>query len=157
MPGASCLPERARRELGHGAWSLHRQHGTDGDAGAAAQADDVDLARVAREPGATIPLVKIDARLEPRDVEDNALSQALRPSARDSGADDRRGARGGDAAARAVGGGALDIDEKSAYISFHDYLAAPNGALHLGLKKARAPRPASRSASFPCGWRRTGW
>ena len=29
-------------------------------------------------PGRTIPLFKIEARLEPRDVEDNALSQALR-------------------------------------------------------------------------------
>ena len=29
--------------------------------------------------------------------------------------------------------GRLDIDEKSAYTIFHDYLAAPNGALYLGL------------------------
>jgi hypothetical protein len=32
--------------------------------------------------------------------------------------------------------GRLDIDEKSAYIFFHDYLAAPNGALHLGLMQS---------------------
>jgi hypothetical protein len=38
--------------------------------------------RVWREsPGRTIPLFKIEGRLEPRDVEDNALSQALRPFA----------------------------------------------------------------------------
>jgi hypothetical protein len=86
--------------------------------------------RVWREsPGRTIPLFKIDARLEPREVEDNALSQALRPFSSQlqkltiyllHPEETPR------LAPWAVG--RLDIDEKSAYIFFHDYLAAPNGA-----------------------------
>jgi hypothetical protein len=38
--------------------------------------------RVWREsPGRTIPLFKIDVRIEPREIEDKALAQALRPFA----------------------------------------------------------------------------
>ena len=72
--------------------------------------------RVWREsPGRTIPLFKIDARLEPRDIEDNALSQALRPfSSQLQKLDDLFAAPGGDAAARAVGGGALRHRRKRA-------------------------------------------
>jgi hypothetical protein len=94
--------------------------------------------RVWREsPGRTIPLFKIDARLEPREIEDNALSQALRPFSSQlqkltiyflHPEETPR------LAPWAVG--RLDIDEKSAYIFFHDYLAAPNGALHLGLMQS---------------------
>jgi hypothetical protein len=90
--------------------------------------------RVWREsPGRSIPLFKIDTRLEPRDVEDNALSQALRPFSSQlekltiyflhPEETPRLAPR-------------LDIDEKSAYMFFHDYLAAPNGALHLGLMQS---------------------
>lgn len=32
--------------------------------------------------------------------------------------------------------GRFDIDEKSAFMFFHDYLAAPNGALHLGFMQS---------------------
>ncbi len=94
--------------------------------------------RVWREsPGRTIPLFKIDTRLEPRDVDDNALSQALRPFGSQlqkltiyllHPEETPR------LAPWAVG--RLDIDAKSAYIFFHDYLAAPNGALHLGLMQS---------------------
>jgi hypothetical protein len=38
--------------------------------------------RVWREsPGRAVPLFKIDVRIEPRDIEDKALAQALRPFA----------------------------------------------------------------------------
>jgi hypothetical protein len=94
--------------------------------------------RVWREsPGRTIPMFKIEARLEPRDVEDNALSQALRPYAHQlqkmvicvlHNEEIPR------LAPWAVG--RFDIDAKSAYMFFHDYLAAPNGALHLGLMQS---------------------
>ena len=102
--------------------------------------------RVWREsPGRTIPLFKIDARLEPRDIEDNALSQALRPFSSQlqkltiyflHPEETPR------LAPWAVG--RLDIDEKSAYIFFHDYLAAPNGALHLGSDAERGRRDRHR-------------
>jgi len=91
--------------------------------------------RVWREsPGRTIPLFKIDTRLEPREVEDNALSQALRPFAAQlqkltlyllHPEETPR------LAPWAVG--RFDLDAKSAYMFFHDFLAAPNGALQLGL------------------------
>ncbi len=91
--------------------------------------------RVWREsPGRTIPLFKIDARLEPRDVEDRVLSQALHPFASQlqklaiyvlHPEESQR------LAPWAVG--RLDIDAKSAFMFFHDFLAAPNGMLMLGL------------------------
>jgi hypothetical protein len=91
--------------------------------------------RVWREsPGRAIPLFKIDCRLEPRDVEDNALSQALRPYASQlqkltiyllHPEETPR------LAPWAVG--RFDLDAKSAYMFFHDFLAASNGALQLGL------------------------
>ena len=91
--------------------------------------------RVWREsPGRTIPLFKIDARLEPRDVEDNGLSQALRPYASQlqkltiyvlHPEETPR------LAPWAVG--RFDLDAKSAYMFFHDFLGAPNGALQLAL------------------------
>ena len=94
--------------------------------------------RVWREsPGRTIPLFKIEARLEPRDVEDNALSQALRPYAAQlqkmvicvlHTEEIPR------LAPWAVG--RFDIDAKSAYMFFHDYLGASNGALHLGFMQS---------------------
>lgn len=90
--------------------------------------------RVWREsPGRALPLFKIEARLEPRDVEDNALSQALRPYASQlqkmvicvlHNEEIPR------LAPWAVG--RFDIDAKSAYMFLHDYLGAPTGALHLG-------------------------
>ena len=91
--------------------------------------------RVWREsPGRTIPLFKIKGRLEPRDVEDNALSQALRAYASQlqkiaiyvlHTEETPR------LAPWAVG--RFDIDAKNAYMFFHDFLGAPNGALQLGL------------------------
>jgi hypothetical protein len=94
--------------------------------------------RVWREsPGRTFPLFKIEARLEPRDVEDNALSQALRPYASQLQKmvicvlHNEQIPR---LAPWAVG--RFDIDQKSAYMFFHDYLGAPTGALHLGLMQS---------------------
>ena len=91
--------------------------------------------RVWREsPGRAIPLFKIEARLEPRDVEDNALSQALRPYASQlqkltiyllHPEETPR------LAAWAVG--RFDLDAKSANMFFHDFLGASNGALQLSL------------------------
>ena len=91
--------------------------------------------RVWREsPGRTMPLFKIEGRLEPREVEDNALSQALRPYAPQlqkltiyllHPEETPR------LAPWAVG--RFDLDAKSAYMFFHDFLGASNGALQLSL------------------------
>jgi hypothetical protein len=88
-------------------------------------------------PGQTVPMFKIETRLEPRDVEDNVLSQALRPYASQlqklliyvlhSEEIPRL-------TPWAVG--RFDVDQKSAFMFFHDYLAAPNGALHLGFMQS---------------------
>lgn len=91
--------------------------------------------RVWREsPGRAIPLFKLEARLDPRDIEDRALSDALRPYAAQlqkiaiyllHPEESHR------LAARAVG--RFDVDAKSAYMFFHDFLGAPNGMLMLNL------------------------
>ena len=79
--------------------------------------------RVWREsPVRTMPLFKIEGRLEPREVEDNALSQALRPYAPQlqkltiyllHPEETPR------LAPWAVG--RFDLDAKSAYMFFHDF------------------------------------
>jgi len=91
--------------------------------------------RVWREsPMRTMPLFKIEGRLEPREVEDNALSQALRPYAPQlqkltiyllHPEETPR------LAPWAVG--RFDLDAKSGYMFFHDFLGASNGALQLSL------------------------
>jgi len=91
--------------------------------------------RVWREsPVRTMPLFKIEGRLEPREVEDNALSQALRPYAPQlqkltiyllHPEETPR------LAPWAVG--RFDLDAKSGYMFFHDFLGASNGALQLSL------------------------
>ena len=85
-------------------------------------------------PERAVPMFKLDAQLELRDVEDKALAQALQPF---SGPlqkitiyllhpeETQR------PAPWAVG--RFDVDTKSAYMFFHDFLAAPNGALMLNL------------------------
>jgi hypothetical protein len=91
--------------------------------------------RVWREsPERAIPLFKLEAKLEPREVENRALSQALRPFAAElqkltiyllhpEGSPRL--------APWAVG--RFDLDEKGAYMFFHDFLGASNGALMLDL------------------------
>jgi len=89
--------------------------------------------RIWREsPARPIPLFKIDARLDPRGIEDKALSAALQPFAAQLQSfpiyvlhtdESKR------LAPWAVG--RFDMDQKSAYIFLHDFLAAPNGMLML--------------------------
>ena len=96
--------------------------------------------RIWREsPGRSVPLVKIEARLEVRDVENRALSEALRPYAAQlqkiaiyvlHPEESQR------LALWAVG--RFDVDEKSAYMFFHDFLGAPNGMLMLNLMQTAA-------------------
>jgi len=78
-------------------------------------------------------MFKIEARLELRDIEDRALQEGLRPYSAQlqkmvivplAGETTRL-------ATWAVG--RFDIDAKSAYMFFHDFLAAPNGMLMLNL------------------------
>ena len=91
--------------------------------------------RIWREsPGRAIPLFKIEARLEVRDVADHALQEALCPYA----AQLQKIAiyvlhpeESQHLAAWAVG--RFDVDQKSAYMFLHDFLAAPNGNLMLNL------------------------
>jgi hypothetical protein len=91
--------------------------------------------RIWREsPGRSVPLFKIEARLEVRDIENRALSEALRPYAAQlqkiaiyvlHPEETQR------LASWAVG--RFDVDAKSAYMFFHDFLGAPNGMLMLSL------------------------
>ena len=94
--------------------------------------------RVWREsPGRTIPLFKIEARLEPRDVEDNALSQALRAYASQLQKMAIYVLHTEEMPRQAPWAvGRFDLDAKSASMFFHDYLGAPNGALHLGFMQS---------------------
>ena len=81
----------------------------------------------------SFPLFKIEARLELRDVEDRVLQEALRPYA----AQLQKmvivppAAETGRLAPWAVG--RFDIDSKSAYMFFHDFLGAPNDMLMLNV------------------------
>jgi hypothetical protein len=91
--------------------------------------------RIWREsPGRSIPLFKIEARLEVRDIDDRALAEALHPYAVQLQKlaiyvlHPEESAR---LASWAVG--RFDLDQKSGYMFFHDFLAAPNGMLMLGL------------------------
>lgn len=91
--------------------------------------------RIWREsPGRSVPLFKLEARLEVRDIENRALGEALRPFAGPlqkiaiyvlHPEESQR------LAAWAVG--RFDVDDKSAFMFFHDFLAAPNGLLMLNL------------------------
>lgn len=91
--------------------------------------------RIWREsPGRSIPLFKIEARLEIRDIESRVLQEALRVYAAQlqkiaiyvlHPEESQR------LAAWAVG--RFDVDAKSAFMFFHDFLAAPNGMLMLNL------------------------
>jgi hypothetical protein len=91
--------------------------------------------RIWREsPGRSIPLFKLEARLEVRDVENRALQEALRPY----GAQLQKIAiyvlhpeELERFAPWAVG--RFNIDGKGASMFFHDFLAAPNGMLMLNL------------------------
>jgi hypothetical protein len=91
--------------------------------------------RIWREsPGRTIPMFKIEARLEARDVEDSDMSRALRPFSSQL----QKIAiylvhteEVGRLASWAVG--RFDIDAKGAHMFFHDFLGAPNGMLMLNL------------------------
>jgi hypothetical protein len=92
-------------------------------------------ARVWREsPERAIPLFKLEGRLEPRDVENRALSLALRPFAAELQKltiyllHPEESPR---LAPWAVG--RFDVDETGAYLFFHDFLGASNGALMLSL------------------------
>ncbi|HET6321641.1 MAG TPA: hypothetical protein VFF87_06280 [Hyphomicrobium sp.] len=85
-----------------------------------------------------VPLFKIDLALDIAAVEDRALQEALRPFE----AQLQRFAlyilhpeESKPLAPWAVG--RLDVDEKSAYIFLHDFLAAPNGMLMLNLLQAQ--------------------
>ena len=88
-------------------------------------------------PAAGVHLFRIDASLDPAEVEDKALGDALRPFAAQlqkfaiyvlHPEETKR------LAPWAVG--RLDVDEKSAYVFLHDYAAAPNGMLMLNLMQA---------------------
>jgi hypothetical protein len=91
--------------------------------------------RVWREsPERAIPLFKLEARLELRDVEDKALAEALRPFASQlqkiaiyllHPEETPR--------LESWAVGRFDLDAKAAYMFFHDFLAAPNGMLMLDL------------------------
>ena len=91
--------------------------------------------RIWREsPGRAVPLFKLEARLDPRDIENRALAEALHPYAGQlqkiaiyllHPEESHR------LAAWAVG--RFDVDAKSAYMFFHDFLGAPNGMLMLDL------------------------
>ena len=91
--------------------------------------------RIWREsPARAIPLFKIDARLEVRDIDDRGLQDALRPYA----AQLQKIAiyvlhpeESPRLAPWAVG--RFDVDQKSAFMFFHDFLGAPNGMLMLNL------------------------
>jgi hypothetical protein len=91
--------------------------------------------RIWREsPERPIPLFKIEARLDPRTIEDKTLAAALQPYAAQLQSfaiylvhtDETKRL-----APWAVG--RLDVDQKSAFIFMHDYLAAPNGMLMLNM------------------------
>jgi hypothetical protein len=89
--------------------------------------------RIWREsPERSVPLFKIEARLDPRSIDDKTLSAALQPFAAQLQSfaiyvlhtdESKR------LAPWAVG--RFDIDQKSAFIFLHDFLAAKNGILML--------------------------
>jgi hypothetical protein len=91
--------------------------------------------RIWREsPERPIPLFKLEARLDPREIDDRTLSEALQPYA----AQLQKLAiyvlhpdESPRLAPWAVG--RLDIDQKSAFIFLHDFLAARNGMLMLNM------------------------
>ena len=91
--------------------------------------------RIWREsPGRAIPLFKIEARLEVRDIQDKTLQDALRPYAvqlQKIAIYVLHPEESPRLAPWAVG--RLDIDQKSAFMFFHDFLGAANGMLMLNL------------------------
>lgn len=91
--------------------------------------------RVWREsPAHAVPLFKVDARLEVRDIDDKVLAEALQPysSQLQKIAIYLLHPEGSPRLASwAVG--RFDVDTKSAYMFFHDFLGASNGTLMLDL------------------------
>lgn len=85
-------------------------------------------------PERPVPLFKIEARLEPRDVEDRTLSAALQPFAPQLQSFAIYVLHTNESPRLAPWAvGRLDIDQKSAFIFLHDFLAAPNGILMLNM------------------------
>jgi hypothetical protein len=91
--------------------------------------------RVWREsPGRAVPLFKIDVRIEPRDIDDKELAQALRPFAAQL---DKvaiyllHPEETPRLAPWAVG--TFDVDRKAGFMFFHDFLSASNANLMMNL------------------------
>lgn len=91
--------------------------------------------RIWREsPERPIPLFKIEARLEPRDIEDRTLAAALQPYAAQLQSFAIYVLHTGETPRLAPWAvGRLDVDAKSAFVFLHDFLAAPNGMLMLNM------------------------
>ncbi|KWT69815.1 hypothetical protein APY04_1315 [Hyphomicrobium sulfonivorans] len=88
-------------------------------------------------PNDGVPLFRIDTAIDPATIEDRALSAALAPFApqlQDLSIYVLHAEEVKPLAPWAVG--RLDVDEKSAHVFLHDYLAAPNGMLMLNLFQA---------------------
>jgi hypothetical protein len=85
-------------------------------------------------PERSVPLFKVEAQLDPRDIEDRALAEALRPFK----AELQKLAiyllhPEGSPRLAPWAVGRFDVDRKSGFMFFHDFLAAPNGMLMLDL------------------------
>ena len=106
-------------------------------------------------PGRAVPLFKIDARIEPRDIEDKALAQALRPYAAQL---DKvaiyllHPEETPRLAPWAVG--TFDVDRKAGYMFFHDFLSASNGTLMLNLMQTAGASTDIIMSSCRCASRR---
>jgi hypothetical protein len=82
----------------------------------------------------SMPLFKLEARLDPRDVEDRALADALRPFSAQLQKIAIYLVYAEETAFLASWEvGRFDVDRKSGWMFFHDFLAAPNGTLMLNL------------------------
>ncbi len=91
--------------------------------------------RIWREsPERPIPLFKIEARLDPRSIENRTLSDALQPYAAQLQSFAIYALHTDETPRLAPWAvGRLDIDQKSAFIFLHDFLAAKNGMLMLDM------------------------
>lgn len=90
-------------------------------------------------PQGIVPLFAIDARLEPKDIEDRDIADALRPyhaQLKKIAIYVLHAEEAKRLAPWAVG--RFDVSEERAYMFLHDYLAAPNGMLMLNLFQARS-------------------
>jgi hypothetical protein len=89
-------------------------------------------------PDGIVPMFKIDARLDHHDIEDREIAEALRPFHAQLQKIAIYVVHAEEAKRLAPWAiGRFDVDEKSAYMFLHDYLAAPNGMLMLNLLQAR--------------------